>query len=356
MGGYVSENYLGICRALKWFYGILEFAAADKAAYVQPITPQDKWNKPDNVAWLKLRGLNTDGYAAEVKDRVKQYMEQDGGPPPVIPPKGGPLPLIFDVIQSLNVMVASIMVKEVTKDTIRRANCNIKIFLTLFERMDSGLRDASKDPTWVTSYNYVCLLNLPMLMEKFGPLRNLWEGGFQGEGLLRFVKPEIGMGVRVNWSTNVMLNLLREKSLTNITSNLLDTVGATTDQDRMLYHRYRSRVKLLLDWSGGRPLSVIVLSDGRYGCAVSAEEMCVVEHRAFITEKHGHCYHGWALDSETTQAYSHQDIARYCLFLPALGPSGFQGAETEYTAIDSNWNDLNAQCHFVPPIAKYNTI
>ena len=120
----MSENYLGLCRALKWFYGSLQFAAADKT-FVEPETSQDKWLKTDNVAWLKIRGLDTDGYAPEVRERVRQYMQQDGGPPPVVPPKGGPLPLVMDVVKALNVMVASIMVTAVTAETVRLANCNI---------------------------------------------------------------------------------------------------------------------------------------------------------------------------------------------------------------------------------------
>ena len=355
MGGYVSENYLGICRVLKWFYGVLEFAAADKA-FVEPDMPQERWNKPDNVAWLKLRGLDHDGYAPEVRARVKQFMEQDGGPPPVLSPKGGgALPLVLDVVASLHAMVASIMVEKVTKDTIRRASCNIKVFLTLFERLDEGLRESGNDSAWVSSYNFVCLLNLPMLMEKYGPLRNLWEGAFQGEGILRFVKPEIGMGVRVNWSANVMLNLLREKSLSTITSKLLGP-RESADKTRTLYHRYRSKAKIFVDWHGGRPLSVIVLSGGQYGCAISGDEMCELKHSEYIGQDNGHSYHSWTLDNETIHPYAHADIVRYCLFLPSLGPRGFTGEETSYTAIDTQWNELDIGGRFVPPVATYHTI
>ena len=33
-------------------------------------------------------------------------------------------------------------------------------------------------PGWISSCNFVCLLNLPNAMRQFGPLRNLWEGSF----------------------------------------------------------------------------------------------------------------------------------------------------------------------------------
>jgi hypothetical protein len=300
---------------------------------------------------VKQRGLDADGYAAEVKERVRKYMNQDGGPPPALPPKGGPLPLIFDVVQALNVMVASIMVLE----NIQKANCNIKMFLTLFERLDSGLRGSGKDPAWVSSYNFVCVLNLPMLMEKYGPLRNLWEGGLQGEGLLRFVKPGIGMGVRVNWSTNVMQMILRDKALSAVTSTV---VGKTesVDSDQMLYQRYRGIAKLTMDWRAGRPISMIVVNTGQMGCAISAGEMCGLMRTDFRYKKNGHSYHQWALDVNDLRQYQDKDITNYCLLLPALGVEGFQESETVFTAIDSEWNEIDDNGDFVQATAQFTTI
>ena len=357
MGGYVSENYLGLCRAIKWMYGSLLFAAADKT-FVQPDTPQDKWLKTQNVAWLKIRGLNTEGYAPEVRERVRQYMEQEGGPPAIVPPKGGPLPLVLDVVKALNVMVASIMVTEVTPDSIRVANCNIKIFLTLFERLDAGMRDKGEDPIGVTSYNFVCLLNLPKLMEQFGPLRNLWEGSFQGEGILRYVKPEVGMGVRVNWSLNVMINLLQSKALSQISSGKNDTGDTGAQGKRMLYHRYRSKAKLLLHLREGKPLSVIWLNGLACGCAISATEyLPLKKSQGLGLENNGHYFHTWTLEHDNPRPYEVAHIVYYTLFLPALGPEGYQGTETSYTAIDSDWNDIDLHgTRFEPPVANYSTI
>jgi len=56
-----------------------------------------------------------------------------------------------------------------------------KIFLTYFECFDKTMREENATPTWITSYNFVCLLNLPTMLATFGPLRNYWEGGGMGE-------------------------------------------------------------------------------------------------------------------------------------------------------------------------------
>jgi hypothetical protein len=50
-------------------------------------------------------------------------------------------------------------------------------------------RETNNKPTWLTSYNFLCLLSLPKTIEEFGPIRNYWEGGAMGEKLIQVVKP-----------------------------------------------------------------------------------------------------------------------------------------------------------------------
>jgi hypothetical protein len=57
----------------------------------------------------------------------------------------------------------------------------IKIFLTYFECFYKTMREENATPTWLTSYNFVCLLNLPTMLATFGPLWKYWEGGGMGE-------------------------------------------------------------------------------------------------------------------------------------------------------------------------------
>ena len=44
-GGWVSENYLGISRLLKWFYFTsLDLIASDTAPWIEPNKHSDKWS------------------------------------------------------------------------------------------------------------------------------------------------------------------------------------------------------------------------------------------------------------------------------------------------------------------------
>jgi hypothetical protein len=65
----------------------------------------------------------------------------------------------------------------------------------------------SEKPTWITSYNFICLTNIPKIMQQFGPVRNLWEGGDQGEKNIRVVKP-LWIEYHNYWGVNLMTNAL----------------------------------------------------------------------------------------------------------------------------------------------------
>ena len=71
---------------------------------------------------------------------------------------------------------------------------------------------------WISCSNFMCLLNLPEIMRKFGPLVNLWEGSYQGEGFFCIAKKHVKKGLRGNWQVNALNNMMKERSFQNILS------------------------------------------------------------------------------------------------------------------------------------------
>ncbi len=74
------------------------------------------------------------------------------------------------------------MTQNVTKESINDVDMHIKIFLQCFHRFDITMqqKDVKTKPKWLTSYNFISLTNIPNILEQFGPVRNLWEGGGLG--------------------------------------------------------------------------------------------------------------------------------------------------------------------------------
>jgi hypothetical protein len=215
LGGWVSENYLGFARVCQWFYqNIGEAMPAPDDSIPPPHLPQDKWLVRHNRGWLKARGLDTSGKAEDLSKRVASFMRQDPVPEPK-PQKEKRATDLDELLSSLHGMIATFMQPAVGEGDVQKAEHQTRVFLNAFDDVDATLRDddAKTQPVVVGKYNFPCLLNLPATMALHGPLRNLWEGGFKGEGFLRTVKPSLSQGFRTKWANNLLRNLLRHRSL-----------------------------------------------------------------------------------------------------------------------------------------------
>ena len=63
-------------------------------------------------------------------------------------------------------------------------------------------------------YNFICLLNIPSVIQKYGPIRIIWEGAKQGEGYIRVIKPELSLCLQNNWHMSKMKKLVQQDALT----------------------------------------------------------------------------------------------------------------------------------------------
>ena len=116
---------------------------------------------------------------------------------------------ILNMINSLNVMISLVLSKHTKYINLSYLECAIRHFLICYDRVDSAMKPKTEKPSWMTKYNFLCLLNLPDTMAKFGCLRNIWEGGVEGEGFLRKYKKELKHGLRPQWQMYSIVNLLR---------------------------------------------------------------------------------------------------------------------------------------------------
>ena len=151
----------------------------------------------------------------------------------------------------------------------------IRLFLSAFDCLDLATR-TSRDstPRWVTSYNFMCLLNIPNIVRRFGPFRNLYEGKYCGEAFNRVLKPMANRGSHRNRCNNLMQNLLREKAMSAIkekfeehhcnkeNGELEDIKNGRSFIYRMA-HRYQTRRKMVSHYHKNLPLSLLVyIKDG----------------------------------------------------------------------------------------------
>lgn len=219
--GWNATEYVGFSRLLPWFYQ--KYGEVS----VEPLPERDLppeadlhicWLKPDLEYWLKIRGLKVSGSKAELLERVSEYMAMED-PPQVLPPVSVDVAIVRDLVNSLYNMLESLMGHSVSESTVLKAEYAIRIFLSCVDKFDADVhKNCTSSWVWriLLSSNFLCLLNLPEIMRSHGPLRHLWEGKFQGEGLLLYVKNLHTQGIRKNWAANLLKSLLRERTFNNL--------------------------------------------------------------------------------------------------------------------------------------------
>jgi hypothetical protein len=355
-GGWVSENYLAISRLLKWFYSSLDLIASDDIPWVEPEREPEKWIMTDNKAWLKLRGLPTaDMNAKELTASVKYYMTEVHPAPPLVETKAGPVETVMATVASLDELISLIMVQEIPEEeyfsTLER---KIRIFLTHFADMEEKLPSKKQLPCWLSCYNFLSLLNLPDVIRDYGPIRNIWEGAAQGEGILRFVKPNVSNGMRRAWENATMKALMRKKSMGEVADLTVGThefVDSHESTDK-LYHAYDT-AKDNLDQTlrlSREVVSCVQLVDGRWGVVTrrgtGMQHFTPLDRSELAKTKFALCYFSWHRRlGVLPEVLIPNSIASFGVMLPLL-QFGLEDDDDDYlthtyAVIDSQHRTLN---------------
>ena len=204
--GWVSENHFAWARVARWYFADISDLVED-TPYLQPNKPVNRWTITELKEWLKSRQI-PQGDAkkiAELRQKVVELFSLPGGPPPAVGPKGGPASNVEELLLSMSAMFALCMGPEECYPSLPDdVNRMVKIFLNCVEKFHAPLRRPNEKALWAAKYNFICLLNLKTMMSEYGMPRNLWEGGMQGEGVLRHLKPLVS-GLYGRWAETAHL-------------------------------------------------------------------------------------------------------------------------------------------------------
>ena len=170
---------MGLVHLSKWFYSGLPSLANDTVSEEPENLPQNKWLKKHNKGWLEAQGLDDTGSATELRDRVAQYLSAEGGPPDLLEATSATVEDAMKLIRALSSLVYRLMTGCVFESQLGDAERCVKIYLNRFCAFDEMVypKGPKTKPSWLAKYNFPCLLNLVEVLRRFGPLRNLWEGG-----------------------------------------------------------------------------------------------------------------------------------------------------------------------------------
>lgn len=338
--GLVSENWLGMSRLLKWYFSRLELVSSANLTWTEPTDrPPMEWTGKDCSNWLSLRGLDKEGCAADLKRRVARYfLLEEGARPPVVRQFGGPVTVVKDTLSSLSSLIGWLMVEQIDDDNYyTELDRKVRVFLTHYAEMDSRIAALGATPSWLTSGNFLSLLNLSDIVRRYGPIRNIWEGYWMGEGILRFIKPDMIHGLRKFWCRSTMTSLMRKKGMETLVERMASvsphvfSFPSEEDDDAppskgdKLFHCYR-RTDLLDDLlrKTGKAISAIVVGDELGVACFQDNELKFVplsrgDHFESLMDLE---YFKW-LRYTDTQDYAVLDVDSIvveCLLLPLIQP------------------------------------
>jgi len=364
-GGWVSENYLGFSRIMNWFYQNIDQLCPNNEDKIPPAElPQKKWLRKHNYFWLQCRGLDTKGNAQELRDKVASYIASTDDTPleQTLSPND-----VKAVVTVCTDMLACIMDSEVTQEHICKVNVLVRIFLQCYDQLDKSIRKSTEKPEVISKPNFCSLLNLPETMATFGPLRNLWEGEFRGEGALRVLKPLICQGLRPKWQVHLLRKMLKHKSLDSVLEkqkkekiDLLSKDGLRSYSRK--FQKYNSRFDFLIHFKaisiGDKvPLSIVILETDRNPCKILAvvgdfNTLLEIEFLATAEQsrkKFGLTYYKFTVPDEAKlsswdDVVSTSTVAKigFALLLPLLDTKNETEETRLFALVSSNWKSLSS--------------
>ena len=272
LGGWYSENFMGFARIAPWAYSCIERIREDPP-FIVPDKAINRWTVEECKDFLRSRRLPLQGKVKILRERVNDNLELPI-PEPVGASKKDVRKMILCMWQMISFMMGMTELENKNSQVLLTESL-IRLFLTSLETLDKKTRILTgvKWPTWVTQYNYQCLLNIPEQIRILGPIRNRWEGGKRGEGFLRIVKPIVQSG-RKNWKKNLLKKIVQQKSLIQVNREGDETDSDVDDdtEDNNQRHEpqsfviYSSLAGILRDWATAKVLSVVIVGSDVFAC------------------------------------------------------------------------------------------
>jgi hypothetical protein len=357
--GWVSENWMGLCRISMWLYQILEILP-DPPAYSDPITHPSTWTKKESMAWLSARGLPSGKLKAqELKDIVLSYYNS-GQLPEILPVKGCPVATVLQMIREYYHIV-SIGMSLQSEDIGIKMQKAVRVFLTTYSEFSDSISDNLKEPSYFSKYSFMSLLNLPNQLKNYGSMRYIWEGGINGEGFLRLAKPQIKHGLNRNWPKWLIDHLLLDKTCQDL-CQLISPKQNLPNNDRFKEIKiYSNKGEAMNSMHSGLPFAgmaikngetwhhYLVFHDGRQN--IKKIEIKLLETESVINKL---SYFIIQLAMNNDGNYMESDILVAdievsiigVLFLPQLHDGHYvrkinEEDVIEYTAIYSNWSVID---------------
>jgi hypothetical protein len=123
-------------------------------------------------------------------------------------------------------MCKDLMQVNHTTATINRTDARVRDFLSEIEALDSALQPAREKPLYLAKYNFPSLLRAVTHLRPFGNIRDLHEGGIEGEAMVKVLRPLLPNGLKDKFAQHLLRKAFRDTTVDRILLNL-EVLGNT---------------------------------------------------------------------------------------------------------------------------------
>jgi hypothetical protein len=317
-GGFTAEGYRAMTLTSLYIYRcLLEISLQPPPRRDTNPKPQKEWTRQDNLNWMHVRGIDYSRkiLLPESREMVRGYMLLDPVPNVI---KSLPEPIttsqIRDLVWRMYNMFRAIFCTDLGGEEAKhRAMASVMRFLSLMESLDLQQSPKRLKPIWIAKFNFLGLLRVCESFVPFQHVKNLYEGGEIGEGIVKQLRPFVAKGVHGRWATNLLLRHYRNCTLDGLIDALENNSQKKkgcllgVDVEPSKFKRYSTVAEVAHQMENGCPLpgllygseekwraGVIVVSQKRWyfrEIVFEKEEECVVDeygltyHRVHLPEQ-----------------------------------------------------------------------
>jgi hypothetical protein len=350
-GGYVAENYRALTMLSPWLFRcLLKDEFIPTAPMVAPEQkPRSKWSRKENTGWLQLRGLSIPPKmsATGLIALVDSYFKAPSGPPAVqsfTPPSVADIrQLLVLLYQVFGTLFATTMHGEAAGN---RFDALVVQSLLSIQSLGKACHPKLKKTIWVSKYGLLGLLRCRQHFIDYTLPHSLFEGGIEGEGMVKELRPLCPNAVRAGWPLCLMDAYNRQ----NILGSLSSGFQSSNDMSTLSTSQHDSNTKKYKSWADVQhafdhhyPMSLVVLgNENSWACHIMMrmfqvnyiKEVVVHDHIAPLVDPLGYVYHTITLSDKDCVYENTTPVLTFALMLPNfLG----QANDTQYCVVDKNW-------------------
>ena len=223
--GWVADTFRSWWIWMPWLYSILDNNVFTYRPYLLPTIPPKRWN--GMVCGQFLKSIGYPGYtklkAKEKQKVVLDMSERADWPPPPVVDKA--FLVSGEDLQSLiwhcHSLFKYLFAAPHNHHHRHAANGHVKLLLSVITRLDRLMQDGDDVPNlYEVKYNFISLPRAVRLLDIYGSARNIQEGGTDGEGVVKMLRPLTPSGLKQHFSRNLINAFHRDQQLSEFCTEI----------------------------------------------------------------------------------------------------------------------------------------